>query len=184
MDNRVIRLVQPADAGLLAQLHDEAFGPGRFARTAYRVREAARSAGFGLTAWQDGELVGAVHFTPVSIGGRNGAMILGPLAVAPRLKGQGFGRLLVEEGVAQARELDTQLVVLVGDLSYYARMGFQLVPVGRIRLPGPVDPERILAREISDGALERFEGLVSGRPVDGHVIGVPPDRDGRCGVAT
>lgn len=163
MDNRVVRLAQPDDALLIEQLHDEVFGPGRFARTAYRVREAARGAGFGLTAWRDGGLVGAVQFTPVSIGRREGAMMLGPLAVAPPLKGQGFGRLLVEEGVAHARTLNADVVVLVGDLPYYARMGFQRVRSGQILLPGPVDLDRVLARELSEGALVRFEGLVSGR---------------------
>lgn len=164
MDNRVIRLSGPEDDAAIEKLHSEAFGPGRFARTAYRVREEAGAAGFGLMAWREGELVGAVQFTPVSIGGRNGAMMLGPLAVAPRFKAQGFGRLLVEQGVARARELGAELVVLVGDLPYYARMGFTRVPAGQILLPGPVDLERMLARELREGALARFAGMVSGRP--------------------
>jgi len=45
MENRSIRLSTPADAALIEQLHDEVFGPGRFARTAYRVREQAAEAG-------------------------------------------------------------------------------------------------------------------------------------------
>ncbi len=167
MENRVIRSSGPEDVAAIRKLHSEAFGPGRFARTAYRVRESAGESGFGLTAWRDGELVGAVHFTPVTIGGRSGAMMLGPLAVVPRCKGQGFGRLLVEEGVMRARDGGAELIVLVGDLSYYARMTFRQVPAGQIILPGPVDTQRILARELCDGALAAFAGLVSGRPEQG-----------------
>jgi predicted N-acetyltransferase YhbS len=115
-------------------------------------------------AWRDGELVGAVQFTPVSIGGRDGAMMLGPLAVAPRFKAQGFGRALVEEGVARTREMGAQIVILVGDLPYYARMGFRRVPPGQILMPGPVDLERVLARDLSSGALARYRGMVLGRP--------------------
>ncbi len=163
MENPVIRLSGPEDHAAIEQLHKEAFGPGRFARTAYRVRETADMHGFGLVSWHDGELVGAVQFTPVSIGGRIGAMMLGPLAVAPRFKAQGFGRALVEDGVARARELGGQIVILVGDLPYYARMGFRRVPPGQILMPGPVDGARILARELQDGALARFSGLVSGQ---------------------
>jgi len=164
MENRVIRLSRPEDDAAIEKLHSEAFGPGRFARTAYRVRETAALPGFGLVAWRDGELVGAVQFTPVSIGGRDGAMMLGPLAVAPRFKAQGFGRALVEAGVARAREMGAQIVILVGDLPYYARMGFDRAPTGQILMPGPVDLERVLAREISSGALARYGGMVSGRP--------------------
>ncbi len=164
MDERSIRLTGLEEAAQIEQLHDEVFGPGRFARTAYRVREQVPHAGFGLTAWRGGELAGSVHFTPVRIGGRGGAMMLGPLAVRPLFSAQGFGRWLVEQGANEARARGAALVILVGDLPYYARMGFQRIPPGQISLPGPVAPERLLARELSDGALQRYAGLVVGDP--------------------
>lgn len=164
MKNRSIRLSRPEDAKLIEQLHDEVFGPGRFARTAYRVREQAQGAGFGLMAWCGGVLAGSVQFTPVSIGGRGGAMMLGPLAVAPRFKAQGFGRWLVEDGVKEARARGSALVILVGDLPYYARMGFERIPQGQISLHGPVAPERLLARELRDDAVASYQGQVAGDP--------------------
>ncbi|MEC8247051.1 MAG: N-acetyltransferase, partial [Pseudomonadota bacterium] len=36
-------------------------------------------------------------------------------------------------------------VILVGDLDYYARVGFG-VALANVRLPGPVDPVRLLIR--------------------------------------
>jgi len=168
LKNQLIRRSRLDDATAIEQLHDEAFGPGRFARTAYRVREAACQPrlGFGLTAWCNELLAGAVHLTPVTIGGKGSVMMLGPLAVAPRFKGQGYGRWLVEEGVALARDEGAELVILVGDLPYYSRMGFIRVPPGSIRLPGPVDPQRILARELVKGVLENFSGPVAAAPRD------------------
>lgn len=162
MENRLIRPSEPGDAALIEQLHDEAFGPGRFARAAYRVREQAAGAGFGLTAWRDGVLAGSVHFTPVTVGGQGGAMMLGPLAVAPAFKAQGYGRWLVEEGVARAGACGAVLIILVGDLPYYARMGFRQVPHGQITLPGPVAQDRMLARELRDGALGDYAGQLVG----------------------
>ncbi len=164
MDNRSIRLSKPEDATMIEQLHDAVFGPGRFARTAYRVREQAQEAGFGLTAWNHGALAGSVHFTPVTIGGRSGAMMLGPLAVASAFKAQGFGRWLVEEGVKEARARGAALVILVGDLPYYARMGFERIAPGQVILPGPVAPERLLVRELREGARATYRGLLAGDP--------------------
>ena len=56
--NYHIRPQQPGDAAAISQLHEDAFGPGRFARTAYRVREASKGPSIELTAWDGGELVG------------------------------------------------------------------------------------------------------------------------------
>ncbi len=162
MNTRSIRLARPDDATRIEHLHDEVFGPGRFARTAYRVRERARNAGFALMAWCDDMLTGSVQFTPLRIDGRGDAMMLGPLAVAPQFKAQGFGRWLVGEGMAEAQARGAALVILVGDLPYYARMGFRRVPPGQITLPGPVAPERLLARELSAGALASTHGLATG----------------------
>jgi len=159
--NHYIRLSRPDDVELIDQLHNTVFGPGRFARTAYRIREQAQERGFTLTAWQGAALAGTAHFTPVTVGKRDGVIMLGPLAVAPHLKGQGFGRWLVEEGVARVTSQGAALVILVGDLAYYARMGFTRIPPGQIRLPGPVAPERLLARELKDHALAEYAGEVS-----------------------
>ena len=52
------------------------------------------------------------------------------------------------------------LALLVGDAPYYARFGFAPVPPGALTLPGPVDPARFLAAELTPGALERPRGRV------------------------
>jgi predicted N-acetyltransferase YhbS len=158
-----IRLQGPGDFAALKQLNEETFGPGRFARTAFRVREgAAPDPHLSLCAAQNGEIIGAVQLTPVSIGGANGALLLGPLIIEKAHNNQGHGLRLMLEGIGRARELGYKLVVLVGDLPYYARAGFAVVPRGRITLPGPVDPARLLYVELVPGAIEAFRGLVRG----------------------
>jgi predicted N-acetyltransferase YhbS len=86
---------------------------------------------------------------------------LGPLLVAPEYSGRGCGRRLVKEGLDIARGLGYRLVLLVGDLPYYERLGFKAVPRGQITFPGPVDPARILACELEPGCLGQFEGALS-----------------------
>jgi predicted N-acetyltransferase YhbS len=161
-----IRLQTPDDQATLAEMNERAFGPGRFARTAYRVREGAvTDARLNLCAIMDGAIAGAVYFTPVAIGGVSGALLLGPLIIEEAFKNQGHGLKLMLEGMKRARELGYKLAVLVGDLPYYARAGFAVVPDRRIALPGPVDPGRLLYAELAPGALEAYRGLVRGLPL-------------------
>jgi len=158
-----IRLQTPDDYSVLKQLSETAFGPGRFARTAFRVREAASSEPrLNLCAILGGEVIGAVQFTPIAIGDVPGALLLGPIIVADGHKNRGYGLQLMLEGLARAHELGYRLVVLVGDLPYYERAGFAPAPQGRIVLPGPVDPARLLYVELDPGALEDYRGLVRG----------------------
>jgi predicted N-acetyltransferase YhbS len=101
-----------------------------------------------------------LRFSVVAIGQETGALLLGPLAIEPNQAGQGCGRSLIEEGLKRAESAGHRLVVLVGDLAYYERFGFAVSPVGQISLPGPVDPARILVKELVPGALADYVGDV------------------------
>lgn len=161
--NLKIRLEQASDAKVLSALSAQAFGPGRFARSAYRIREGVPPvASLCFTALLDERLVGGIRFTAIEIGGRGAALLLGPLVVDPAHIGQGIGKSLVETGLARAREQGFALVLLVGDMPYYGRFGFEPVPLGQISLPGPVEPARLLAHEFVPGALGAMQGAVQG----------------------
>jgi predicted N-acetyltransferase YhbS len=156
-----IRLETNSDGEVLSQLSAEAFGPGRFARSAYRVREGVPPvAALCLCAALDGRLLGGVRFTAIRIGAEQNAALLGPLVVDPVEKGKGIGRALVQEGLTRARAEGFGLVLLVGDMPYYGRFGFAPVPFGQITLPGPVDAARLLAVELVSGALAGASGQV------------------------
>jgi predicted N-acetyltransferase YhbS len=163
MSNLHIRPETDSDAPALSQLSADAFGPGRFARSAYRVREGIPPVkALSLVACRNERLVGGIRFTAIRIGETNGAALLGPVVVDPAEKGQGFGRALVEEGLKRARDEGFALVLLVGDMPYYGRFGFTPVSPGQVTLPGPVDPARLLALELIPGALASASGQVKG----------------------
>lgn len=156
-----VRPERAKDLKAIERLAEASFGPGRFARTAHRVREGGRPVEkLSLTAWSSDVLAGSIRFTAVSIGGKSGALLLGPLMVDGRWAGKGCGRALIGKGLELAREAGYVLVVLVGDLPYYERFGFARVPAGQIELPGPVDPARLLAVELVAGALEGYKGFL------------------------
>jgi predicted N-acetyltransferase YhbS len=51
-------------------------------------------------------------------------------------------------------------VILVGDEPYYGKCGFKRIPPGRVVMPGPVDPERLLVAELRDGAFDGIAGSI------------------------
>jgi len=148
------------DAPQVEKLDERAFGPGRFARTAYRLREgAAPDLALSFVARIGTLLVGANLITPILIGEAQ-ALLLGPLTVEPAFRSQGVGEKLVNASLEAARAAGHALVLLVGDEDYYARMGFVRVPPGQILMPGPVDPQRLLACELAPGALAAARGAM------------------------
>ena len=161
-DAFAVRHERAEDASAVDALIAAAFGPGRHAKTAERVREgAALRPDLCFCAWRDGELAGAVRLWSVAVGGAP-TVFLGPIAVAAHLRGRGIAARLVEAACAAATVAGDVLVVLVGDAARFGPMGFDLVPPGRIRLPGPVDGRRLLQRALDAAAASGIAGEMTG----------------------
>jgi predicted N-acetyltransferase YhbS len=152
----------PEDAEAIERLNERVFGPGRFARTAYRIRETTPpDLDLSFVARVGTLIVGANRMTPIVIG-ETEALLLGPLIVEPVFRSQGIGEALVARSIESARAAGARLCILVGDEPYYGRMGFKRTPPGRLQMPGPVDPARLLYCEISPGAFDGVQGAVRG----------------------
>lgn len=157
----------PADLPAIEKLDERAFGPGRFARSAYRLREGIEpDYALSFVARVGTLLVGANRMTPIICGDRP-ALLLGPLTVDPPFRSSGIGEALVKKSLNAARAAGHGLVLLVGDMSYYGRMGFKPVPAGRLVFAGPVDPKRLLYCELIEGAFEGVKGRVRRAPRSG-----------------
>lgn len=148
------------DALAIERLHERTFGPGRYAKSAYRLRERMpHRPELSFTARIGTLLVGSVRLSPIRIGEAQ-ALLLGPLTVEPPFRERGIGHALIERAVAEAKAKGHRLVVLVGDEPYYGKSGFKRIPRGRARMPGPVDPARLLVCELVDGAFEGVSGPI------------------------
>lgn len=157
-----IRTASICDVAAISALHARAFGPGRFSKTAYRARKGAPLISpYCHVCHVDGALAASVRMTEIEIGGKTGALLLGPLAVDPEHANAGYGRALINVACEAAQSARSQLVILVGDEPYYQRCGFRAVAREQISFPGPVDPNRILSRELKPDALAEFAGPVS-----------------------
>jgi len=155
---------RPEDGPAIETLLDRAFGPDRHAKISYRyrsdvppVRELSRVA----RADADGRILGTIRYWPIAIGG-HAALLLGPVAAEPALKGRGIGVALIRDTLDAAAWMNAARVVLVGDIGYYKRFGFlPAAPLG-LHIPGE-NPERLLALPLARNAFAGVSGAIERR---------------------
>jgi putative acetyltransferase len=132
----------PADPPMIRRIIAEAFSRAGAGMPA----EASLVDGLrGSVAWvpelsmvaeADGELVAYALLSRVWVGPvREPALALGPVAVLPRHQGCGYGMEVVQAALDAAAELGEQLVVVLGNPSYYRRFGFR--PAAELGLTSP-----------------------------------------------
>src|SRR3990167_4350507 len=145
------------DPALIEQLLDQAFGPDRFARTAYRIREGTDwLEGLSFAALdEDDLLVGSIQTWPIALTDPDGRshplLMVGPVAVVPEHQGQGYGKALMLAVLDAIEGTEPRAAVLpqvmIGDPEYYGRFfGFSANHTGGWQCPGPNDPARLLLR--------------------------------------
>ncbi|MEK1854939.1 MAG: N-acetyltransferase [Phyllobacterium sp.] len=151
-------------------LLDRAMGEGRRRKSSEKLRRGRLpSEGLAFVArGQDGTLLGTVRLWDIQAGHDAAgkpvrALLLGPLAVEPALKGQGIGVALMRHATAEAARLGHGAVILVGDLEYYERFGFTGAKTTDLAMPGPVERRRFLALELKAGHLDGAHGLLTPR---------------------
>ncbi len=149
-----LRPESPDDAPAIEALLDRAFGADRKARRSYAYREGvAPVESLGMVADRpDGTVIGTIRFWPVLVGtAAHPALLLGPIAVEPALKGRGIGKALIRKGLFEAERRGHVLVLLVGDLPYYAPFGFR--PASHLGIVMPCErAHRVLALDLREGA--------------------------------
>ena len=123
------------------------------------ARAGSTSSALSFTARIGTLLVGSVRLTPICIG-ETKALLLGPLTVEPPFRAHGVGTALIARALKEAKAAGHKLVVLVGDEPFYGKCGFKRIPKGQVKLPGPVDPARLLIAELSAGAFEGVTGTI------------------------
>ena len=150
----------PDDTPAIEHLNARTFGPGRFAKTAYRIREeVTHIPELSFTARVGTLLVGSVRLSPILIG-KAQALLLGPLTVEPPFRDRGIGQALIARALETAKSQGHHLVVLVGDEPYYGKAGFKPIVKGQVTMTGPVDPARLLIAELVAGAFDGVKGAI------------------------
>ena len=115
-----------------------------------------------LVAEDNGEVVGHIMFSPVSLSEYPDLKLMGlaPMAVAPEHQRKGIGSALVRAGLEQCKQLGFAAVVVLGHPEYYPRFGFS--PSSRFGIVSEYEvPEDVfMAMELQPGALSGKTGRV------------------------
>jgi len=150
----------PHHHSVIEALLDASFGADRLGKTSYRYRQNVDAiAQLGMVAHHADRLVGTIAYWPVEIGEQAiPALLLGPVAVEPSLRGHGIAVALIRKTLAKAKRAGYRTVVLVGDADYYSRFGFVDAASRGIRMPGQAD--RLMVKFLAPEPRGLVEGTV------------------------
>lgn len=154
------------DVEAVRRVNDAAFGREGEGRLVDELRRQG-AAVVSLVAEVDGQVVGHILFSPVTIEGASraeGCLGLAPMAVLPEHQRHGIGGRLIRAGLDRCREAGAALVVVLGHPEYYPRFGFVPAPPLGVTCEYPVPDEVFMLQEMEPGALEGRRGLARYHP--------------------
>jgi len=89
---------------------------------------ASKALTVSLVAEMDGQVVGHIAFSPLSISdGTPNWFGLGPVSVLPQHQRKGIGKALIENGLEDLKKMNARGCCLVGHPNYYRKFGFKNV---------------------------------------------------------
>ena len=114
---------------------------------------------------KDGVIIGQNIFMRASIAADAGRSIpiltMGPICIAPELKRQGYGKVLLDYSLEQAAKLGAGAVCFEGNIDFYGKSGFTYASNYGIRYHGLAEGEDasfFLCKELIPGYLDGITG--------------------------
>lgn len=157
-----VRSEDPDDRTAVRAVNEAAFETSVEADIIDALRAKSKSL-ISLVAEADGEIIGHILFSRVSLADQPHVLLmgLGPMAVAPEHQRQGIGSALVRRGLARCREQGCAAVVVLGHAEYYPRFGF--VPASQYGISSEYDvPDDVfMIVELQPGSLRGVSGRVA-----------------------
>jgi len=167
-----IRLERPEDFRAVEELVRDAFWnvyrPGCYEHYVIHVLrdDPAFVPELDFVMEKDGRLIGQNMFMETVIDADDGRTIpvltMGPIGIAPELKRQGYGKILLDHCLAQAAGRGYGAVLFEGNIAFYGKSGFDYAGNFGIRyhdLPEAADASFFLCKELIPGYLDGITGV-------------------------
>ena len=166
----LVRAEKECDRDAVRKINKSAFDTPSEADLVDALRKNAQPV-VSLVAEENGDVVGHIIFSPVSLSGHSDIhmMGLGPMAVEPGHQNRGIGSALVRTGLEHCRKLNFDAVVVLGHPEYYPRFGFSPSSEFGIDSEYNVPEEVFMAMELRQEALEGKTGIVRYHPAFGSL---------------
>lgn len=165
-DSIFIRKEQEIDNTEINTLYTNSFGPGRYAKSAFRYREKYdHLIDISQVLICQNKLIGSVRFWNILVNNKK-SLLLGPIVMHRDYRGQGFGKRLLKDSILNCKNLGHNLIILVGDLSYYSKVGFKRIGPKKILFEGPVNYERVLYIEFNKSIIEHSADIKINKFID------------------
>ena len=152
-----IRDERPADFAAIRDVNRLAFAQDQEANIVDALRANGGSL-LSLVATLDGEVVGHIMYSPLTVTAATGAA-LGPMAVLPERQRQGIGSRLVAEGNRRLANTGCPFVVVLGHAGFYPRFGFRPASAFGISCEWNVPDEVFMALMLDDAKRPDIAGI-------------------------
>jgi predicted N-acetyltransferase YhbS len=146
-----IRQISNEDNDKIIKLLHKSFGPGRFARSVYRLREKNdRDTEFSYIYELNNQILSSISYYKTFLNNDTNGLLLGPLAVDPEHRGKGYGVELVKYTIALIKKTTAyDFILVIGDYHYYEKFGFKKIN-NTFSFYGPVNSEKVLILHLKD----------------------------------
>ena len=113
---------------------------------------------------RDNELIGSILYTRAKViddqGFEHAVITFGPVSILPKYHRQGFGRMLIEHSIKEAKRLGYAAIILGGFPYHYQPYGFVGSKKYNISMPDGKFYTGIMALPLYEGALDGISGSV------------------------
>jgi putative acetyltransferase len=157
-----IRKERPDDVAAVRDVNRRAFGQDQEAN----IVDALRTNGgalLSLVATVNGQVVGHIMYSPLTVAENVNGVALGPMAVLPEYQRQGLGTRLIEAGNRKIKDAGYPFIIVVGHADYYPRFGFRPANEYGIKSEWDVPDEVFMLLVLNEEKMQGVSGLAKYR---------------------
>ena len=158
-----IREERSDDVPAVRDLNRRAFGQDQESNIVDALRTNA-AALLSLVATLNGQVVGHIMYSPLSIDGKFEGAALGPMAVLPQCQRRGIGSKLIEAGNRKLKDDGCPFIIVVGHADYYPRFGFKPASEHGIKCEWDVPDNVFMLLVLDQAKMAGVSGLARYRP--------------------